>query len=1126
MRTYSWTLKITASVTLALYLWCFGPLFQLPTAFAAEKKQKTTQGPGAGVKGPERQGQGSSSKGQGNPGAGERFEKNLESLRELIKTVEQKNRKGEEPVDEINAIKSRKAELETIDSELKTEFSATEKKLKDAKLPSEILLRHQKFTAHYESNLKELIANLDALSKAEKKSEVDAAVRKAKEHLEKTKTPSKHIPHDPSKPLPHRTVKAKAKAPRLKKEDFEKDFLPQKKKAGKLASYVSHELTSPITAFGDRLISTNVNSAWSLPSNVSIGGTPHSALTGKPILVATNGPLTGLLSSDSKPETLALPFSAPSAISAVNDFTPHSELNTLNYQLAQAATTDTPTTDDLAETPEITFTPELRQIATLLENNPVQLFEFVRNNFSYDPYYGSVKGSQGTLLLQNGNDFDQASVLIALFRVSGIPARYAYGTVEIPIEKVMKWLGGITDPRTAGAVLATNGIPAKLIISGGAIKSVQLEHTWIEVYIPYANYRGLVNDPTASKTWMPLDPSFKLTDPNQNAVDLADAQQFNIDNYFTSYLQTVKSTTPAKDYLSTTINYVTNNIPGQRFYDLLASGPIVDKVLGLLPDTLSYPVKTMGAKFSTIPDSYRQKIAFEFTDPGTSEMVLSYTASWASLLHNRFTISYIPATSTDEQIIANYGDIYSTPSYLIKVKPVLKLDGATVAEGNPIGMGGNLIFKMSFIGPQSTVDNVITNNLTVGATHAIGLGSGYTTGRIITNRTTKLEAAATAGETGDSIVGEFLNLLAMNYLQELDSSRKLISKSMKILDTYRTTELMVGVDLGVSRIFNIPRSVSINGLLIDVDYNTATSVDMNGNQSKVRRFQILTGMTSSALEHTLFEAIIGVEAVSTIKALEIANVQGIPVHQIDTSNIATKLPLLRLSSEVIADIQNAVNAGKIVTVSERNIQLNEWNGVGYVVLDPTTGAGAYMISGGMSGGSLTYNIISLKDQIANNQITVDAAKQYIRDHEESIWFREPIIGTSIVSRFRTHTRPNHKGVDFEADIGSPVHVVADGTVTRAEYSSPGDITRSYGYVVYVDHGLGVETRYAHNSGLSVEVGKKVSAGELIAYSGNTGHVAPMPTIEDPEQGQHLHFEILLDGNPVNPELFKIEPRGW
>jgi murein DD-endopeptidase MepM/ murein hydrolase activator NlpD/transglutaminase-like putative cysteine protease len=1098
MRTFSRALRICSAVVLFFFSWTYLPIFQI-AAYAAETKQRA-------------EGKGQSATQVRNEGQKpeERFEKALEEIREKVGQVEVKAERDENTSKEIESIKAKRAEIESLDADFKKEFVATEKKLKAAKLPKDLLDRHYKFVKHYEDNLKELKTNLDAIEKHPAKShEQRAALSRAKEHLEKIKPPKKHVPLDPNK-LPNRMVKAKERAPRLKKEEFEKDFPPQKSQRSPRTASNPQDFKS-----ADSRRWTQISGAIGSQSTIT---NPKSEIHRKPLLLAFNGPASDM------PLSLGVQPLKPK----FEIYNPHFVLNLESdmLNLAQAAAVDAPTADDLAETAEITFSPELRQIATLLENNPVQLYEFVRNNFTYDTYYGSVKGSQGTLLLQNGNDFDQASVLIALFRVSGIPARYAYGTVEIPIEKVMKWLGGITDPRTAGMVLATNGIPAKLIISGGAIKSVQLEHTWIEVYIPYANYRGLINDPAASKTWIPLDPSFKLTEPNQNAVDLADSQQFDIDNYFASYLQTVKPTTPAKDYLSTTINYVTNNLPGQRFSDLLASGPIIDKVLGLLPDTLSYPVKTTGAKFSTIPDSYRQKITFEFSDPGTNETVLSYTASWATLLHNRFTISYTPAMTTDEQIIANYGDIYSTPSYLINVKPVLKVEGTTVAEGSAIGMGGDLTFKMSFIGPQGVIDNVITNNLTVGATHAIGLGSGYTTGRIITYRTAKLGAAATAGESGDSILGEYLNLLAMNYLQELDSSRKLISKSMKILDTYRTAELMVGVDLGVSRIFGIPRSVNINGLLIDVDYNTATPVDMDGNQSKVRRFQILTGMTSSALEHTMFESIIGVEAVSTIKALEIANVQGIPVHQIDANNIAAKLPLLQLSSEVKADIQNAINAGKVVTVPERNIQLNSWNGVGYIVMEPTTGTGAYLISGGMSGGSLTYNIISLKDQIAKSQITVDDAKRYIRAHEESIWFREPVIGTFIVSRFRTPTRPNHNGVDFQADIGSPVHVVADGTVTRAEYSSPGDITRSYGFVVYVDHGLGLETRYAHNSTLKVEVGKKVSAGEIIAESGNTGHVDPMPTMEDPENGQHVHFEIRLDGNPVNPELFKIEPRGW
>lgn len=469
-------------------------------------------------------------------------------------------------------------------------------------------------------------------------------------------------------------------------------------------------------------------------------------------------------------------------------------------------------------------------------------------------------------------------------------------------------------------------------------------------------------------------------------------------------------------------------------------------------------------------------------------------------MHNRFTISYVPATITDEQAIANYGDIYSTPPYLIKVKPVLKVEGVTVAEGSAVGMASDLIFKMSFIGPQGTIDNIITNNLTAGAAHAIGLGSGYSAGRIITNRAAKLQAAANNGETGESIIGEYLNLLAMNYLQELDSSRKLISKSMKISDTNRVAELMVGVDLGVTHLFGIPRTVGINGLLMDVDYNIATPMDMDGNQSKVRRFQILTGMTSSALEHTMFESIVGVEAVSTIKALEVANIQGIPVHQIDASNVAMKLPILQLSSEVKTDVQNAVQAGKVVTVSERNIQLNEWNGVGYIVLDPSTGAGAYLISGGLAGGSLTSKIAGYQQFIAQGHITADQAAGYIREFRRNIWFRSPTNDVNITSDWSANRcltingqyscRP-HNGVDIGVPIGTNVYAVAKGEATYRNRSG-------YGDTILIDHGMGIYTLYAHLHS-PVTIGQ-VDENTIIALSGNSGLRST---------GPHLHFSIFV-----------------
>jgi len=100
----------------------------------------------------------------------------------------------------------------------------------------------------------------------------------------------------------------------------------------------------------------------------------------------------------------------------------------------------------------------------------------------------------------------------------------------------------------------------------------------------------------------------------------------------------------------------------------------------------------------------------------------------------------------------------------------------------------------------------------------------------------------------------------------------------------------------------------------------------------------------------------------------------------------------------------------------------------------------------------------------------------------------------------------HKGMDIAAAHGSDIRAVRDGVVRFA------DDRGSYGKVVILDHGDGLETRYAHCSELVVREGEKIRAGERIARVGSTGR----------STGPHLHFEVRQDGQAVDPE----ELFGW
>jgi murein DD-endopeptidase MepM/ murein hydrolase activator NlpD len=120
--------------------------------------------------------------------------------------------------------------------------------------------------------------------------------------------------------------------------------------------------------------------------------------------------------------------------------------------------------------------------------------------------------------------------------------------------------------------------------------------------------------------------------------------------------------------------------------------------------------------------------------------------------------------------------------------------------------------------------------------------------------------------------------------------------------------------------------------------------------------------------------------------------------------------------------------------------------------------------------------------------------------------RTPINGARLTSGFGNRRHPvlgytrMHAGVDFGAPIGTPVYAAGDGVVSRS------GVMGGYGNVVDLDHDSTWSTRYGHLSRMVVRAGDRVTQGQIIAYSGNTGR----------STGPHLHYEVRRNGQPINP----------
>ena len=121
-------------------------------------------------------------------------------------------------------------------------------------------------------------------------------------------------------------------------------------------------------------------------------------------------------------------------------------------------------------------------------------------------------------------------------------------------------------------------------------------------------------------------------------------------------------------------------------------------------------------------------------------------------------------------------------------------------------------------------------------------------------------------------------------------------------------------------------------------------------------------------------------------------------------------------------------------------------------------------------------------------------------------FTHPCPGGYISSGFGYRTQPiagastNHKGIDFAAATGTPIYAAAAGTVISAGYAG------NAGNLLVISHGNGLLTYYMHCNAIYVSAGQKVSRGQNVAAVGTTGN----------STGPHLHFQVMLNGTPVNP----------
>ncbi|MES2933190.1 MAG: transglutaminase-like domain-containing protein [Pseudomonadota bacterium] len=684
-------------------------------------------------------------------------------------------------------------------------------------------------------------------------------------------------------------------------------------------------------------------------------------------------------------------------------------------KVAQAAATATlppiPNAADLAETDDIQMTKVIRDQATQLGNNPVKIYNWVRNNIAFIPSYGSIQGSELTLLNKRGNAFDTASLLIALYRAAGIPARYVYGTIEVPVDKVNNWVGGVTKADAAQSLLGQGGIPNVGVISGGTIKNIRMEHVWVEAYVDYTPSRGAVNK--TPDAWVAVDASFKQYQFSQGmdinshvAIDsktlLEQIKQGATVNEAGGYVQNLNQANLQEQmtiYQNQVITYIDNQKTNATTNDVLGAQTIKTEKHVILMGTLPYKTVAKANTFQSLPDHLRWKFktniyAADGISDGSTPMI-EIKQNTAKLAGKKITLSFVAASKVDQDLINSYlpkphadgtpiqpSELpKSLPGYLLRVKAEFRVEGLVVAQtAESFTMGSMLKQESLYFNPGlGTWSGGDDADITVGEYNAIGLNLqgiviaslkkhqaklGATGSKLAQYQKNPSDLTPVNDLEKDDLTGDVLQAGMLGYFAHVDSNDMAMARVDNQVVNYRSPSYGRFFSTASPHyFFGVVRSVSFDGVAMDVKYLVQQVEAKDSNRAQRTNYMRHIGSAGSAAEHLIPQFLFGnaelapndasqPQGVSAVKLLALASNQGQKIYTLNAANSSlhnTILNSLQIEQDVKAEIFNGLAAGMEAIVHEKDIRVEGWVGNGYVVLDPKTGAAAYKIAGGTNG---------------------------------------------------------------------------------------------------------------------------------------------------------------------------------
>ena len=272
---------------------------------------------------------------------------------------------------------------------------------------------------------------------------------------------------------------------------------------------------------------------------------------------------------------------------------------------------------------------------------------------------------------------------------------------------------------------------------------------------------------------------------------------------------------------------------------------------------------------------------------------------------------------------------------------------------------------------------------------------------------------------------------------------------------------------------------------------------------KVRRFNLRRGPLQAVLAGALVLLLVGTGLIVDYFRTSLDRSE---LHRLKAQNRTQQKDLTRLAAS-LEDLRK-----EMVVLTQNDAKVRAMAQLPKATPSLPAGVGGPVDSDGASDlSAMQRQIDQLRESIDLRRESQEEIQGFLND-QRSLWAAKPKGLPArgwMTSGFGMRNSPfnghltMHEGIDIAARTGTPVQAAGDGIVAQAE------TVDGYGKLVVIDHGYGYRTFYGHNSRFFVKVGQRVKRGDRIAAVGNTGS----------STGSHVHYEVRLNGVPLNPKKF-------